>query len=82
MEKALALENYDPIEFPDKEKEICGVIKDGKDTQTKSFVNKPPNDRWINHKGTLNVISSNSGVTKAERNAATAPEYLKLFVML
>lgn len=45
MEKALALENYDPIEFPDKEKQICGVIKDGKDTQTKSFVNKPPNDR-------------------------------------
>lgn len=40
---------------------ICGVIKDGKDTPTITFDNKPPNDRRIGRKGTYDVVRFKTG---------------------
>ena len=49
-------------------------------TQTKTFVNKLPNDRRIDRKGAHNAISSKPGVTKAAKIVGADLEHLKLFI--
>ena len=49
-------------------------------TQTKTFVKMPPNDRRIGRKGAHNAIRSKLAVTKAARIVGADLEHLKLFI--